>query len=157
MKKVYMHAMLLFVESIPNKPETPTKIYHSWHSWSALSKCDKSLFYHNSSLFMLLQGLQHNPHNYMIAWPVDYRVHDQTELLLRPPVPSDKWDWKFTCPGWNDTCLRDCICYHVPDYRPVLSDKCHNDTTCPRRNFSKFLPVRDGWTKLKVEPCQRVC
>ena len=26
---------------------------------------------------------------------------------------------------------------------------CHNNTTCPRSNFSKFLPVRDGQTKLK--------
>ena len=39
------------------------------------------------------------------------------------------------------------------DYWPVLSDKCHYNTTCPRSNFSKFLPVRDGRTKLKVEPC----
>ena len=38
------------------------------------------------------------------------------------------------------------------DYWPVLSDKCHYNTTCPRSNFSKFLPVRDGRTKLKVEP-----
>ena len=38
------------------------------------------------------------------------------------------------------------------DYWPVLSDKCHYNTTCPRSKFSKFLPVRDGRTKLKVEP-----
>ena len=38
------------------------------------------------------------------------------------------------------------------DYWPVLSDKCHYNATCPRSNFSKFLPVRDGPTKLKVEP-----
>ena len=45
------------------------------------------------------------------------------------------------------------ISYYLPDYWPVLSDKCHNNTTCPRSNFSNFLPVRDGRTKLKVEPC----
>ena len=39
-------------------------------------------------------------------------------------------------------------------YWPVLSDKCHYNTTCPRSNFSNFLPVRDGRTKLKVEPCK---
>ena len=37
------------------------------------------------------------------------------------------------------------------DYWPVLSYKCHDNTTCPRSNFSKFLPLRDGRTKLKVE------
>ena len=29
----------------------------------------------------------------------------------------------------------------------------YTNTTCPRSNFSKFLPVRDGRTKLKVKPC----
>ena len=38
------------------------------------------------------------------------------------------------------------------DYWPVLLDKCHYNATCPRSNFSKFVPVRDGRTKLKVEP-----
>ena len=34
----------------------------------------------------------------------------------------------------------------------VLSDKCHNNTTCPMSNFSKFLPVQDSRTKLMVKP-----
>ena len=60
---------------------------------------------------------------------------------------------KFTCPAWNNTRPCNYICYYLPDYWPVLSDKCHNNTTCPRSNFSQFLPARDGRTKLKVEPC----
>ena len=68
------------------------------------------------------------------------------------PIGQVRMKIYLSCMKW-DLSSQLHICYYLPDYWPVLSDKCHKYTTCPRSNFSKFLPVQDGWTKLKVEPC----
>ena len=95
-EKVYMHAMLSPAESIPNKLVTPTRIFHSWHSRSGLSKGGKSLFSHNVSLLMLLQRATNQTQT--ITWLLDQW---DTDYLINKSYKKDFINitmiWKLSC------------------------------------------------------------